>query len=132
MTDKELADLVRLTGLVDRAEGDPAILLGAFLDLADIAHGDDGGDEMLRWRRRGQRAMDAGAVVAPQPQPTNVAAGRLTPAWGGAISGPVKVHVTRHPDADRYSGPVRVVVKPQEIEPAHVINVVVRSADERA
>lgn len=98
MTDKELADLVRLTGLVDRAEADRAVLLGAFLALADMTHGDDGGDTMLRWREREQQAMDAGAVGAQQPK-------RSETAWPGAVTGSQNV---RWPDLD--TDPVYVVV----------------------
>lgn len=60
MTDQELENLVRLTGLVDQIEADLATLLGASLELADMARGDDGGDTMVRWRQRRQQAMDAG------------------------------------------------------------------------
>lgn len=102
MTDKELADLVRLTGLVDRAEGDRAVLLGAFLDLADMAGGDDGGDAMLRWRERGQQAMDAGPVIAPQ----SASAATAVP---GCVTGAPN---TRWPSLQ--NEPVRVVVRATE------------------
>lgn len=66
----ELGGLVQKAGLVELTDDDRAILLGAFLDLADqLQEYEDErqagrqavrrADLLARWRRRGVRAFDA-------------------------------------------------------------------------
>ena len=67
----ELGGLVHKAGLVELTDDDRAILLGAFLDLADRLRGsDDAGDDprhlAARWRRRGLHAFDADRDAAAQ------------------------------------------------------------------
>lgn len=57
----ELGGLVQKTGLVDLADDDRATLYGAMLELAGRAQGDDAGDVLALWKRRGKRAFDAEA-----------------------------------------------------------------------
>src|SRR3546814_14142325 len=52
----------RRAGLVDLADDDRATLYGALLDCAARARGDDAGDVLALWKRRGKRAFDAEAV----------------------------------------------------------------------
>src|SRR3546814_6894843 len=58
----ELGGLVQKAGLVDLADDDRATLYGALLDCAARARGDDAGDVLALWKRRGKRAFDAEAV----------------------------------------------------------------------
>ena len=55
----ELGGLVQKAGLVELADDDRATLYGALLDLAGRARGDDAGDVLALWKRRGKRAFDA-------------------------------------------------------------------------
>ena len=57
----ELGGLVQKAGLVDLADDDRATLYGAMLELAARAQGDDAGDVLALWKRRGKRAFDAEA-----------------------------------------------------------------------
>ena len=58
----ELGGLVRKAGLVELAGDDRALLLGAFLELADRLAADTPGRAALaeRWRRRGREALREG------------------------------------------------------------------------
>ncbi len=55
----ELGGLVQKAGLVELTDDDRATLYGALLDLAGRARGDDAGDTLALWKRRGKRAFDA-------------------------------------------------------------------------
>ena len=55
----ELGGLVQNAGLVELVEDDRATLYGALLDLVGRARGDDAGDVLALWRRRGKRAFKA-------------------------------------------------------------------------
>lgn len=57
----ELGGLVQKAGLVELTDDDRATLYGALLDLAGRARGDDAGDVLALWKRRGKRAFDAEA-----------------------------------------------------------------------
>ena len=57
----ELGGLVQKAGLVDLTDDDRATLYGALLDLAGRARGQDAGDVLALWKRRGKRAFDAEA-----------------------------------------------------------------------
>jgi hypothetical protein len=55
----ELGGLVQKAGLVELTEDDRAVLLGAFLAVADKLK-DDGREQALTlWRRRGRRTFEA-------------------------------------------------------------------------
>ncbi|MCP4025325.1 MAG: conjugal transfer protein TraD [Sphingomonas sp.] len=47
--------------MVELTDDDRATLYGALLDLAGRARGDDAGDVLALWKRRGKRAFDAEA-----------------------------------------------------------------------
>ncbi len=55
----ELGGLVQKAGLVELVEDDRATLYGALLDLAGRGRGDDTGDVLALWKRRGKRAFEA-------------------------------------------------------------------------
>ena len=57
----QLGGLVQKAGLVELTDDDRATLYGALLDLAGRARGDDAGDALALWKRRGKRAFDAEA-----------------------------------------------------------------------
>lgn len=57
----ELGGLVQKAGLVELVEDDRATLYGALLDLAGRVQGDNAGDMLALWKRRGKRAFDADA-----------------------------------------------------------------------
>ena len=59
----ELGGLVQKAGLVDLTD-DRATLYGTLLELAGHARGDDAGDVLALWKRRGKRAFDAEAEDA--------------------------------------------------------------------
>ena len=59
----ELGGLVQKAGLVELTDDDRATLYGALLDLAGRARGDDAGDVLALWKRRGKRAFDTDAEV---------------------------------------------------------------------
>ena len=63
----ELGGLVQKAGLVDLADYDRATLYGAMLELAARAQGDDAGDVLALWKRRGKRAFDAEAEGSETP-----------------------------------------------------------------
>lgn len=54
----ELGGLVQKAGLVDLTDDDRATIYGALLELADRAPGEDTGDTLALWKRRGKRAFD--------------------------------------------------------------------------
>jgi hypothetical protein len=54
----ELGGLVQKAGLVELTDDDRATLYGALLDLAGRARGDDAGEALALWKRRGKRAFD--------------------------------------------------------------------------
>jgi len=58
----ELGGLVQKAGLVELLDNDRGALLGALLALAEQAGGDQRGDALELWRRRGRRAFEAGAT----------------------------------------------------------------------
>lgn len=55
----ELGGLVQKAGLVDLTDDDRATLYGALLDVAAWGRGDDAGNVLALWKRRGKRAFDA-------------------------------------------------------------------------
>lgn len=57
----ELGGLVQKAGLVDLTDDDRATIYGALLELAGKARGDDAGDMLALWKRRGRRAFEAEA-----------------------------------------------------------------------
>ena len=57
----ELGGLVQKAGLIELTDDDRATLYGALLDLAGRSRGDDAGDVLALWKRRGKRAFDADA-----------------------------------------------------------------------
>lgn len=63
----ELGGLVQKAGLVDLTDDDRATLYGAMLDLAARAQGDDPGNVLALWKRRGKRAFDAEAEARETP-----------------------------------------------------------------
>ena len=57
----ELGGLVQKAGLVELTDDDRATLYGALLDLAGRGRGENAGDVLALWKRRGKRAFDAEA-----------------------------------------------------------------------
>jgi hypothetical protein len=55
----ELGGLVQKAGLVEMTDDDRAVLLGAFLAVADKLQGQERDDALALWRRRGRRAFEA-------------------------------------------------------------------------
>ncbi len=55
----ELGGLVQKAGLVELADDDRAVLLGAFLAVAAKLEGEDREQALTLWRRRGRRAFEA-------------------------------------------------------------------------
>ena len=55
----ELGGLVQKAGLVELADDDRAVLLGAFLTVAAKLQGEERLQAITLWRRRGRRAFDA-------------------------------------------------------------------------
>lgn len=55
----ELGGLVQKAGLVELADDDRATIYGALLELVGKARGDDTGDTLALWKRRGKRTFDA-------------------------------------------------------------------------
>ena len=53
----ELGGLAQKAGLVELTGDDRAVLLGAFLAIAAKLQGDERGQAMTLWRRRGRRAF---------------------------------------------------------------------------
>jgi hypothetical protein len=60
----ELGGLVHKAGLVVLAGDNRAVLLGGLLSLADELAGEERGDLLALWERRGQHAFAAGAETA--------------------------------------------------------------------
>ncbi len=58
----ELGSLVAKAGLVELASDDRAVLLGAFLAVADGLAGEDRERAIELWGRRGRRALGAEAM----------------------------------------------------------------------
>jgi Conjugal transfer protein TraD len=54
----ELGGLVQKAGLVELADDDRALLLGAFLAVAAKLQGDEREQAITLWRRRGRRAFE--------------------------------------------------------------------------
>jgi len=57
----ELGGLVAKAGLVELTSDDRAVLLGAFLQVADMLQGGNRGAALALWRRRGMRAFNKAA-----------------------------------------------------------------------
>lgn len=57
----ELGGLVVKAGLVDLTDDDRAALYGAFLSIAGKLRGEEGGNALALWQRRGKRAFEAEA-----------------------------------------------------------------------
>lgn len=55
----ELGGLVQKAELVDLTGDDRATIYGALLELVGRGRGDDAGDILALWKRRGRRAFDA-------------------------------------------------------------------------
>jgi hypothetical protein len=53
----ELGGLVVKAGLVELTHDDRAVLLGAFLEIADTLAGEDPDQIKMLWRRKGSRAF---------------------------------------------------------------------------
>ena len=53
----ELGGLVQKAGLIELTDDDRAVLLGAFLAVADKLQGDEREQAITLWRRRGKRAF---------------------------------------------------------------------------
>jgi hypothetical protein len=53
----ELGGLVQKAGLIELTDDDRAVLLGAFLAVADKLQGEEREQALMLWRRRGQRAF---------------------------------------------------------------------------
>ncbi|GMN01942.1 MAG TPA: conjugal transfer protein TraD [Erythrobacter sp.] len=54
----ELGGLVQKAGLVELADDDRAVLLGAFLAVAAKLQGEEREQALVLWRRRGKRAFE--------------------------------------------------------------------------
>ena len=61
----ELGGLVQKAGLVELTDDDRAVLLGAFLAIADKLQGEEREQALTLWRRRGKRAFTQEAVRHP-------------------------------------------------------------------
>src|SRR3546814_18579952 len=59
-----LGGLVEKAGLVELADEDRATLYGALLDCTARVQGDDAGNVLALWKRRGKREFDAEAEGA--------------------------------------------------------------------
>ena len=55
----ELGGLVVKAGLVDLTDDDRATLYGAFLTVADKLQGEERGNVLVLWQRKGKRAFEA-------------------------------------------------------------------------
>ena len=63
----ELGGLIAKAGLVDLTDDDRAVLLGLLVEAAAKQRGDNRGQQLLLWRRRGKRAFDEAADVGTRP-----------------------------------------------------------------
>ena len=57
----ELGGLVVKAGLVDLTDDDRATLYGAFLSIAGKLQGEERGNALVLWQRKGKRAFEADA-----------------------------------------------------------------------
>ena len=55
----ELGGLIQKAGLVELTDDDRAVLLGAFLAIADKLESQEREQAITLWRRRGNRAFDS-------------------------------------------------------------------------
>ncbi|KTE46387.1 MULTISPECIES: conjugal transfer protein TraD [unclassified Sphingopyxis] len=55
----ELGGLAVKAGLVDLTDDDRATLYGAFLTVADKLQGEERGNVLVLWQRKGKRAFEA-------------------------------------------------------------------------
>jgi len=55
----ELGGLVIKAGLVDLTDDDRATIYGAFLAVADRLRGEERGNALALWQRKGKRAFEA-------------------------------------------------------------------------
>ena len=55
----ELGGLVQKAGLIELADDDRQVLLGAFLTVAAKLQSDDREQALLLWKRKGNRAFEA-------------------------------------------------------------------------
>lgn len=53
----ELGGLVQKAGLIELTDDDRAVLLGAFLAVAEKLQGEEREQALILWRRRGRRAF---------------------------------------------------------------------------
>jgi hypothetical protein len=60
-----LGGLVQKARLVELADDDRAVMLGAFLAIAVKLQGEDREQAITLWRRRGKRAFDAATDSSP-------------------------------------------------------------------
>ena len=58
----ELGGLVMKAGLVELADDDRAAILGILDEAAARLRSEDGGQQLLLWRRRGQRLFAGGSL----------------------------------------------------------------------
>ena len=56
----ELGGLVQKAGLIELTDDDRAVLLGAFLTIAEDLRGDESEQAISLWRRLGKRAFEHG------------------------------------------------------------------------
>ncbi len=54
----ELGGLVQKAGLIELTDDDRAVMLGAFLAVADKLQSDERDNALALWQRRGKRAFD--------------------------------------------------------------------------
>lgn len=62
----ELGGLVVKAGLVDLTDDDRATIYGAFLTVADKLQGEERGNALALWRRKGKRAFEADGETMPK------------------------------------------------------------------
>jgi Conjugal transfer protein TraD len=55
----ELGGLVQKAGLIELADDDRAVLLGAFLTIGSKLQSDERGQAITLWRRRGKQAFES-------------------------------------------------------------------------
>ena len=58
----ELGGLVAKSGLIELTDDDRAVLLGVLTEAAAKLSGDNAGQQLVTWRRRGKRAFEAGRL----------------------------------------------------------------------
>jgi hypothetical protein len=57
----ELGGLVQKARLVELTDDDRAVMLGAFLAVADKLQGEDRDQALVLWKRKGKRAFETGS-----------------------------------------------------------------------